>query len=61
MKFLGKDEGEDTKIKFYGLDADLQIAVEELNHSLSHLGLRLIIEEVRAMDGHLQVQIRISN
>ena len=47
-----------TRNEFHKLDADLQLAIEELDHTLANLGLQLIIKSCK--DGVLEVEVWIN-
>lgn len=46
MRFLDphSDEPGKTRTEFHKLDADLQLAIEELSHTLANLGYQLIVK-----------------
>jgi len=61
MKFIdptGHDPGT-TRTAFHKLEADLQLAVEELAHSVAQLGYILIIRNCAS--GSLEISVAISN
>lgn len=55
---MGQDPGT-TRTAFHKLEADLQLALEELAHSVAQLGYILVIHN--AASGNLEISIRISN
>ena len=57
MKFHDPDDKGSVRTAFHQLATDLQIAIEELDHTLALLGHKLEIVHVRGSD----VEIRVTN
>lgn len=61
MKFLApsEHEKEELRMSFYSLDADMQLAIEELDHTLSIQGYQVVIKS--ATEKVLDIEIWIVN
>ena len=60
MRFIdpkGQEPGT-TRTEFHRLDTDLQLALEELDHTISVLGAQLIIKSCK--DGVLEMDIWVN-
>lgn len=55
----GNDQEGLTRIEFHKLDADIQLALEELDHTLATLGIQLVIKS--CAKGVLEMEIWITN
>lgn len=60
MKFVDPFESEQgtTRTEFHKLSTDLQLAIEELDHTLATLGFQLIIKS--CVDGVLEMEVWVS-